>query len=268
MTDEKDYRCMKISGHLEAVRWQLWPRDHVSSSGYLALGDWTKDPFIWLHYIESTDGLFLKDDILLSTDTRYWSIHDVQRYFFGEQHCEKVLFPYQYPNIRMPTTLGNYFWRANTALKLPSTSYQKEFNRSLEVTLKKMEAEQAQMDRMIICDQLIKIDRLDEFKRKTFFRILLNILSFQDRLQLVSFENLCCKRLEGVRLIQQLACFNSHSLKYLFLWRFVLPNENPILINYSYITGTMDVYIGNLFSYFTDVIYIKLNTLVNDTSLR
>ncbi|XP_045489814.1 uncharacterized protein LOC123690427 [Pieris rapae] len=61
---------------------------------------------------------------------------------------------------------------------------------------------------------------------------------FQDNLQLVSLENMCCSRLEGVRLLQQLACFNSHSLKYLFLWRFVLPNENPLLVNYSYITGS------------------------------
>lgn len=68
-------------------------------------------------------------------------------------------------------------------------------------------------------------------------RVDMKFLSFQDRLQLVSFENLCCTRLEGVRLIQQLACFNAETLKYLFLWRFVLPNENPILINYSYLTG-------------------------------
>lgn len=44
-----------------------------------------------------------------------------------------------------------------------------------------MEAEQCQMDRMIISDQLIKIDRLDNFKRKTFFRILANIFRY-DRL--------------------------------------------------------------------------------------
>ncbi|KAM3968425.1 uncharacterized protein ACR2FA_002115 [Aphomia sociella] len=265
MNLEGDCKCIGITGHLGEVRCT---QEYRPSQGYLTLGDWTKDPFIWLHYVESSDGLLPNDDVLLSTNTRYWSIHDVQRYFFGELHCEKVLFTYQYPNLRMPTTLGSYFWRANTALKLPSTLHQKDFNRSLEVTLKKMEASQVQMDRIIISDQLIKIDRLDEFKRKTFFRILLNILSFQDRLQLVSFENLCCKRLEGVRLIQQLSCFNSHSLKYLFLWRFVLPNENPLLINYSYITGMMGVYVGGLFSYFTDIAYVKLNTFANNTSLR
>ncbi|KOB68133.1 Xaa-Pro dipeptidase, partial [Operophtera brumata] len=111
-----------------------------------------------------------------STHTRYWSIHDVQRYFFGDLHCEKVLFTYQYPNLRMPSQLGSYFWRANTALKLPPALYQKEFNRSLEVTLKKIEATQAQMDRIMISDQLIKLDRLDMFKRKSFFRILMNIM--------------------------------------------------------------------------------------------
>lgn len=55
-----------------------------------------------------------------------------------------------------------------------------------------------------------------------------------------------CKRLEGVRLIQQLACFNAETLKYLFLWDFVLPNENPLLINYRYITGAY--FIASLFS--------------------
>ncbi|XP_063838118.1 uncharacterized protein LOC135087208 [Ostrinia nubilalis] len=238
MENEEDCKCVKIVGHLEEVRWLLWPRDNRASPGALALGDWIKNPFIWLHYVESSDGILPEDQVLMSTDTRYWSIHDVQRYFFGDLHCEQVLFTYQYPNLRMPTRLGSYFWKANTALKLPPKLYQKEFHQSLEITLKKMEAEQCQMDRLMISDQLIKIDRLDDFKRKTFFRILQNILSFQDRLQLVSFENLCCRRLEGVRLIQQLACFNAESLKYLFLWRFVRPNENPILINYSYITGS------------------------------
>ncbi|XP_059055170.1 uncharacterized protein LOC131849184 isoform X2 [Achroia grisella] len=237
MVGEDDWKYTSICGHLEAVRWQLWPRNCNNSPGYLSLGDWTKSPFIWLHYVESSDGLLPDDDVLLK-DTQFWSIHDVQRYFCGQLHCEQVLFTYQYPNIRMPTKLGNYSWKSNTALKIPSTQYQKELNRCLEITLKKMEANETQMDLLIICDQLINIERLDEFKRKTFFRIILNILSFQDQLQLVSFENLCCKRLEGVRLIQQLACFNSHSLKYLFLWRFVLPNENPLLINYSYITGS------------------------------
>lgn len=67
--------------------------------------------------------------------------------------------------------------------------------------------------------------------------------SVQNNLQLVSFENMRCKRLEGVRLIQQLAIFNSESLKYLFLWDFVLQNENPLLINYSYVTGLYISYI-------------------------
>ncbi|KAJ0183841.1 hypothetical protein K1T71_000264 [Dendrolimus kikuchii] len=234
----EDCKCIRISGHLEAVKWLLWPREYRSSPGYLRLGDWTTDYYIWLHYVESNNGLLADDDVLLSKDTRYWSIRDVQRYFYGDLHCEKVLFTYQYPSLRMPSHLGSYLWKDNTALKLPSAVYMKELHRSLEITLKKMEAKEVQINRLIISDQLIKIDRLDVFKRKTFFRILLNILSFQDHLQLVSFENLCCKRLEGVRLIQQLACFNAKSIKYLFLWRFVLPNENPILVNYSYIKGS------------------------------
>nr|XP_013189248.1 unnamed protein product [Amyelois transitella] len=236
--EEEDCKCMKIVGHLEAVKWYLWPKLYKPSPDYLSLGDWTKDPFIWLHYVESDDGLLHDDDVLKSIDSRYWSIHDVQRYFVGELHCEKVLFTYQYPNLRMPSRLGSYLWKANTALKLQPKLYQKELNSSFEITLKKMEAQQVQMNRLIISDQLIKIDRLDYFKRQTFFRILLNIISFQNSLELVSFENLCCKRLEGVRLIQQLAIFNAESLKYLFLWRWVLPNENPLIINYSYITGS------------------------------
>ncbi|CAH0684461.1 unnamed protein product [Chilo suppressalis] len=238
MENEEDCKCIKIIGHLEAVNWLLWPRENRPSPGYLSLGDWTKDPYIWLHYVESSDGVLREDPVLMSTDTRYWSIHDVQRYFVGDLHCEKVLFTIQYPNLRMPTRQGSYFWKANTALKLPPKLYQKELNLTLEITLKKMEREQCQMNKIIVSDQLININRFDYFKRKTFFRILGNILSFQDNLQLVSFENLCCKRLEGVHLIQQLACFNSRTLKYLFLWRFVLPNENPILVNYSYITGS------------------------------
>ncbi|XP_053623706.1 uncharacterized protein LOC128682829 isoform X2 [Plodia interpunctella] len=234
--EEESCKCIKIIGHLEAVKWYLWPRYYKPSPNYLALGDWTKDPFIWMHYVESDDGILPEDDVLKSTDSRYWSIHDVQRYYYGELHCEQVLFTYQYPNLRMPTRHGSHLWKANTALKLPLKMYQKELHSSFEITLKKMEAKQVQMNRLIVSDQLIKIDRLDYFKRQTFFRILLNIMSFQNSLELVSFENLCCKRLEGVRLIQQLACFNADSLKYLFLWRFVLPNENPLIINYSYIT--------------------------------
>lgn len=40
----------------------------------------------------------------------------------------------------------------------------------------KMEAQQCQMDRLIMSDLVIKLDCLDHFKRKTFFRILNNIL--------------------------------------------------------------------------------------------
>lgn len=71
-----------------------------------------------------------------STHTKYWSIHDVQRYFLGELHCEQVLFTYQYPNLKMPSRLGNHLWMANTALKLPSALYMKELHMSLEKTLK------------------------------------------------------------------------------------------------------------------------------------
>ncbi|XP_064076357.1 uncharacterized protein LOC113401895 [Vanessa tameamea] len=233
-----DCKCVKIIGHLEAVKWPYTPRTYRPSPGALSLADWTQNPHIWLYYVESSDGLIVEDDVLKSTHTKYWSIHDVQRYFLGEHHCEQVLFTYQYPNLKMPTTLGSYLWQANTALKLPPRLYLKELHMSLETTLKKMETNEVQIDRLILSDQLIKIDRLDDFKRKTFLRLLQNIIGLQERLQLVSLENLCCKRLEGVRLIQQLTCFVAHSLKYLFLWRFVLPNENPILVNYSYITGS------------------------------
>lgn len=41
-----------------------------------------------------------------------------------------------------------------------------------------MEAEEAQMDRLIVNDQLFKLDRLDYFKRKMFFRILNNLLQW------------------------------------------------------------------------------------------
>ncbi|XP_072930374.1 uncharacterized protein [Epargyreus clarus] len=235
---EEACKCVKIEGHLEAVRWQLWPRQYSPAAGPLAMADWTSQPHVWLYYVESADGLLADDDVLRSTDPRYWSIHDVQRYLVGELHCERVLFTSQYPQLRLPSAHGQHLWRANTALKLPPARYLKEFHISFEHTLKNMEAKQVQMDRIIISDLLIKIERLDYFKRKTFFRLLENILSFQDNLQLVSLENLCCRRLEGVRILQQLACFNAASLKYLFLWRFVLPNENPILINYSYITGS------------------------------
>ncbi|OWR48504.1 hypothetical protein KGM_209667 [Danaus plexippus plexippus] len=237
MKDEYDCKCIKIVGHLEAVKWLLSPRIYKPSTGPLALEDWKENPHIWLYYVESADGLLLEDDVLRSTDTRYWSIHDVQRYFLGELHCDQVLFTYQYPSLKLPTHLGTYLWKANTALKIPPKLFMKELHMSIEETLKKMEIKKLQMDRLLVSDQLIRLHRLDYFKRKTFFRILQNIIGFQDNLQLVSFENLCCTRLEGVRLIQQLACFASKTLKYLFLWRFVLPNENPLLINYSYISG-------------------------------
>ncbi|XP_045784259.1 uncharacterized protein LOC123880265 isoform X2 [Maniola jurtina] len=190
-----DCTCIKIVGQLEDVKWSLSPRKYCPSRGPLAIGDWTQNQHIWLHYVESDDGLLVDDDVLRSTDSRYWSIHDVQRYCLGDLHCEQVLFTYQYPNLRMPSLLGSYLWRANTALKSPPALYIRELHRSVELTLK-------------------------------------------DSLQLVSLENLCCKRLEGIQLLETLACFVAQTLKYLFLWRFVLPNENPILINYSYITGS------------------------------
>ncbi|XP_075990813.1 uncharacterized protein LOC142986280 [Anticarsia gemmatalis] len=239
MNDKDDNcKCIKIIGELEYVKWMSDRLIYRPSPGNLALGDWVQNPFIWMHYTESTDGRLAKDDVLMSTDTRYWDIHDVQRYFLAEEHCEQVLFVYQYPNMRLPTRLGDYLWRANVAMKKPTNLYMKTLNRDLEITLKKIKAHESQMDRLIISDQLVKLDRLDCFRRKSFMELLLNTISFQNHLQLVSFENMCCKRLEGVRLIQQLACFNAHTLKYLFLWDFVLPNENPILINYSYITGS------------------------------
>ncbi|CAH4038375.1 unnamed protein product [Pieris brassicae] len=132
----EDCKCLKVGGHLEAVRWNLWPRSYHCSPGPLAIDDWTSDPHIWLYYVESSDGLLPEDDVLRSTNTQYWSIHDVQRYFIGEMHCETVLFTYQYPNIRMPTRLGSYFLKANTSLKLPTALYMKELFRSLETTLK------------------------------------------------------------------------------------------------------------------------------------
>ncbi|CAK1588779.1 unnamed protein product [Parnassius mnemosyne] len=227
----------KCSRPLDDYNWYK-PRDYRTSPGVLALENWRQNPFIWLHYVESNDGLQPADYVLRAHDTCFWSIEDVQRYFRGQLHCEEVLFTCEYPNLSLPTPIGLHSWRSNVALKRPSANYLKEFHRSLEITLKKMEAEQAQIDRLIICDQLIKVDLMDYFKRKTFFRILLNILSCQDSLQLVSLENLRCSRLEGVRLIQQLACFNAHSLKYLFLWQFVRSDENPILVNYNYITGS------------------------------
>ncbi|XP_028033028.1 uncharacterized protein LOC114245175 [Bombyx mandarina] len=234
----EDCKFVKLIGHLDAVKWLQNPRYYRPSPGYLYLEDWTKNPFTWLHYVESSDGLLVEDEVLLNAYSRCWSIHDVQRYFLGDLHCEKILFTHQYPNLKLPSRLGNTLWKTNTATKVLPKLYLKEFNRSLEVTLKKMVSTKAQMNRLIISDQLINIDCLDYFKRKTFFDYLLKIISFQNELQLVSFENLRCKRLEGVRLVQQLACFNADTLKYLFLWKFVLPNENPLLINYSYLTGS------------------------------
>ena len=71
-----------------------------------------------------------------STQTKYWSIHDVQRYFLGDLHCEQVLFTYQYPNLKMPSRLGNHLWLANTALKLSSSVYMKELHMSIETSFK------------------------------------------------------------------------------------------------------------------------------------
>ncbi|CAH1647626.1 unnamed protein product [Spodoptera littoralis] len=236
--DEVDCKCIKIIGHLESVEWQQYPRDYRPSPGQLALGDWTLNNFIWMNYVQKTDGLIIDDDVLLSKDTAFWDIEQAQRYFQASLHCEQVILAFQYPYPRLPTPLGNYLWRANVATKVESNIYRAEVHCAIEITLKKMEVERAQMDRIIISGCYVKLVRLDYFRRKTFFRLLCNIISFQDDLQLVSFENLCCSRLEGVRLIQQLACFNAQTLKYLFLWRFVMPNENPILINYSYLTGS------------------------------
>lgn len=39
-----------------------------------------------------------------------------------------------------------------------------------------MQEENAQMDRLIVNDQLFKLDRLDYFRRKSFFKILFNLL--------------------------------------------------------------------------------------------
>lgn len=56
---------MKLVGHLEAIKWTLSPRIYKPSPGYLALGDWVQKPHIWLHYVESSDGLLAEDDVLL-----------------------------------------------------------------------------------------------------------------------------------------------------------------------------------------------------------
>ncbi|CAB3225631.1 unnamed protein product [Arctia plantaginis] len=233
---DNNCKCIQIVGHLESVKWIVYPRIYRTGPGYLVLGDWIQNPHIWLHYVESSDGLLADDDVLLSTDTRYWNIHDVQRYFYAHEHCNQILYTYQYPNLRMPTHFGDYLWRANTAMKLPSNQFLKTLNKDLAITLKKMKSSEEQMDRLIVPDQLLHLDRLDYFRRKSILDNLSHVLSVQNHLQLVSFENMRCKRLEGVRLIQQLAIFNSESLKYLFLWDFVLQNENPLLINYSYLT--------------------------------
>ncbi|KAJ8737194.1 hypothetical protein PYW07_000465 [Mythimna separata] len=234
--DESGCKCVKIVSYLDSSEWHAH-RDYHSSPGQLALDDWTRNPFIWLRYVERSDGILAEDDVLLSKESNYWEINEVQRYFTGDHHCEKVLFVYPYPYPRMVTPHSSHLWRANTALKLSSKLYQRELHNSMETTLKKMEATAAQMDRLIVPDGIVKLDRLDCFSRQAFLRHLQNVISLQDNLQLVSFENMCCKRLEGVSLLQYLACFNANTLKYLFLWRFVLPNENPIIINYSYITG-------------------------------
>ncbi|XP_013179440.1 PREDICTED: uncharacterized protein LOC106126364 isoform X1 [Papilio xuthus] len=214
------------------------PRAYRASRGLLALEDWRQDPFLWLHHVPTNNGLQTIDYILGSDDTCFWSIPEVERYFVGRVHCEPVLFPAQYPTLPLPTPHGNHLWRTHTAQKRSHFTYLKEFHRCLQTTMKRMELEESQMERLILSDRLIQLDTMDYYKRKKYFQSLLNILSFQDGLQLVCFENLRCSRLEGVRLVQQLACFNAHSLKYLFLWRFFDSNENPLLVNYSYITGS------------------------------
>ncbi|XP_045542192.1 uncharacterized protein LOC106717036 [Papilio machaon] len=215
------------------------PRAYRAGRGLLALEDWRRDPaLLWLHHVPTNNGLQTIDYILGSDDTCFWSIPDVERYFVGDLHCESVLFPAQYPTLPLHTPHGNHLWRTHTAQKRSPFSYLKEFHICLQTTMKRMELEERQMERMIVSDRLIHLDTMDYYKRKKYFQSLLNILSFQDGLQLVCFENLRCSRLEGVRLIQQLACFNAHSLKYLFLWRFFDCNENPLLVNYSYITGS------------------------------
>ncbi|XP_068628513.1 uncharacterized protein [Battus philenor] len=236
MEDEDEDRC-NCWTLLDDI-YSFGIRKYRPSPGTLAFEDWRRNPFIWLQYVESNKGLQISDYVLRANDTIYWAIPEVQRYVLGKLHCEEVLFTCQYPNLKMPTPLGNHTWRNHAALKKSPALYLKEFHRCLESMLKKMEAEETQIDRLIVNDQLIKINLLDHYKRKTFFDVLLNIISLQDSLQLVSIENLLCLRLEGVRLIQQLACFCAHSLKYLFLWNFVRSNENPILVNYSYITGS------------------------------
>ncbi|KAJ2954365.1 hypothetical protein O0L34_g2627 [Tuta absoluta] len=242
MASEKDCKCLRIDGHLEAVNWMLWRDEYKPSPGVLAVADWTHDPFYWLHHVESNNGLLPQDDVLQTTNSRYWSIHDPQRYFLMDLHCEQVLFTQQYPNLRMKTRLGSHMWKENTASKVPPFfTYQKEFLLSMEITLKKMEINEDQVDRLIVSDQLINVSKFDVQKRKSFFRILENIFSSQENLQLVSLENLACLRMEGVKLIEKLATFNADTLKYLFLWGFVLPNENPILINYSYISGHLSL---------------------------
>ncbi|CAH2034197.1 unnamed protein product, partial [Iphiclides podalirius] len=111
-------------------------RKYRPSPGALAFEDWLRNPFIWLHYVPSNDGLQLADYVLRANDTGCWSIHDVQRYFRGQMHCEKVLFTCQYPNLRLQTPLGNHSWRCHAARKRPPANYLKEFHRSLAVVLK------------------------------------------------------------------------------------------------------------------------------------
>ncbi|XP_048488451.1 uncharacterized protein LOC105382709 [Plutella xylostella] len=234
---EKDCKCLRIAGHLEAVAWPLYPRGYRAAPGPLAALDFTQHPHIWMHYVEPGDGILPDDDVLKSTDPRYWSLHDPLRYFPGDLHCEQILLPAQYPNLQLTSKHAEHLWRVNAAGKRHTALYDKNKYIAVGRTMKKMITSEVQMERLIIPDQLLKLDRMDHFQRKTFMKELLDIISGQDNLQLVSLEHLGCRRGEAVRLLQQLACFNSDSLKYLFLWRFVLPTENPMLINYSYVTG-------------------------------
>lgn len=60
----EDCKCIRVGGHLESVRWSLWPRSYRASPGPLFIDDWTTDPHIWLYYVESSDGLLPDDDVL------------------------------------------------------------------------------------------------------------------------------------------------------------------------------------------------------------
>lgn len=50
------------------MKWLLWPREYKPSKAPLDVADWTKDPYIWLHYVESSDGILPDDDVLRSVE--------------------------------------------------------------------------------------------------------------------------------------------------------------------------------------------------------